>query len=338
MARTVPIPAAAPPAPGSSLEWPDEDVATGATAGRDSSAAQARDTDAPESRGEGGTFETGTPHSGRTDVYEIGRAAHADVEGFQFREAERAADTMFWDPTRSGTGAHPGPFDGIDPSLLSGSPLATDPPLGMDGGDEDTAVAMAPRIEQRAEVPVRVYEAERIVKVPRRKRPRGDDLGFELTTGTQSVLYAAIAALLALAILLQAAFWFRSDVAGYFPGARDALATLCYPVGCTVDWPRKIDDLVIDNSDLRADGGVLTLSATLRNRGSMMLALPTIELTITDDRGVPIALRRLPPAEYLGDRRQAAGGIAAGTELSIEVHLDATQLAASGYRLLVLYA
>jgi len=213
-----------------------------------------------------------------------------------------------------------------------------------DIGDEAETVdgvllAAPPRIEQRAEVPVRVYEAERLVKPRRKRRLLPDDFEFAARAReARPALRAAGTVALGALLLFQSALWFRSDIAGHYPEARSALNELCRPFHCDVQWPRKIDDLVIDASDLRAEDGVLTLTATLRNRGSLMLALPTIELTITDDRGDPLSLRRLKPADYLGERLAGTDGIAAGTELSLTVYIDASQLAASGYRLLVLYA
>jgi hypothetical protein len=205
--------------------------------------------------------------------------------------------------------------------------------------DDIEESAGLPRIEQRAEVPVRVYVAERLVKPRRKARRRLEDFEF-LGSGpvNHPVALAAAGVVLTIVLLLQTALWFRSDIVGRFPEAQGALDALCQPIHCKAEWPRKIDDLVIDASDLRSEDGILTLTATLRNRGSLMLALPTIELTITDDRGDPLALRRLSPADYLGEKLATTDGIAAGSELSLSVHIDGAQLAASGYRLLVLYA
>jgi len=65
--------------------------------------------------------------------------------------------------------------------------------------------------------------------------------------------------------------------------------------------------------------------------------LPTIEVTITDDRPEPVAMKRLAPQDYLSEQDAGLDGIAAGSDLSLTVYIDAAQLAATGYRLLVLY-
>jgi predicted Zn finger-like uncharacterized protein len=152
------------------------------------------------------------------------------------------------------------------------------------------------------------------------------------------------AAALALVLLVQGLYWFRSPLAGWQPELVPLLRSLCEPVGCTVELPRRPEALVIESSDLRADSGMLLLSATLHNKSALMLSLPVLELTVTDAREEPLARRRFEPAAYEPGGSARAGlpggrlqGIAAGATLEVSLAIDGQSLPANGYRLEALY-
>ena len=94
----------------------------------------------------------------------------------------------------------------------------------------------------------------------------------------------------------------------------------------------------IEGSDLQAEGGgVLTLSATLRNRAGFEQALPAVELTLTDLRDQPLLRRVLQPRDYLGPLTPSAPGIPAGGEIQLRVPFDVAEAHPAGYRLYVFY-
>lgn len=150
--------------------------------------------------------------------------------------------------------------------------------------------------------------------------------------------WTAATVVLIVLLFLQGLFLFRTELARALPVARPALEQACAALGCEVPYPREADLISLEASDLQAVPGapdVLRLSAVLRNRATFAQAFPAIELTLTDERNVTVARRVLRPRDYLPKERPVA--FAPTTELPLELHIDAAQLGASGYRLYIYY-
>jgi predicted Zn finger-like uncharacterized protein len=151
---------------------------------------------------------------------------------------------------------------------------------------------------------------------------------------------AALVAVLALA--MQAAYRYRTEISVLAPETRPALLAACRSIGCTVQLPRRPDLLGIESSDLQADGkreNVIVLNAVLRNRAPFPQEFPALELTLTDDADRPVVRRVLRPADYLDPARmaQVAAGIAPGGEAAFRLSLDASRARATGYRLYLFF-
>jgi hypothetical protein len=114
------------------------------------------------------------------------------------------------------------------------------------------------------------------------------------------VALSLLAMLLALALSLQAALHFRDLLAAFWPAARPPLEAMCEVVACRIDPLRRIDDVAIESSALTsaAGGDAVRLSVVLRNRGPLPLAVPAIELTLTDPVGRMLARRDLLPSDF----------------------------------------
>jgi predicted Zn finger-like uncharacterized protein len=157
-----------------------------------------------------------------------------------------------------------------------------------------------------------------------------------------AVVYAAAILLLVLLLAAQALFHFSSAIAAHWPGTAPALARLCETAGCAV---RPLSDarmqyLAIDASDLQADPahkGLLTLTATIRNRAGWTLAYPHLELTLTDAQDQVVVRRALAPSDYASGTVELANGIAANGEIAIKLFIDASATVQAGYRLYMFY-
>ncbi|MHB0925169.1 MAG: zinc-ribbon and DUF3426 domain-containing protein [Gallionellaceae bacterium] len=151
----------------------------------------------------------------------------------------------------------------------------------------------------------------------------------------------AIAALLLLLVLLvQAAYFFRVDLAAHMPGLKPALVGSCQLFGCTVPLPQKTELVSIESSNLEADpahDNQIVLNALLRNRAPYAQAFPNLELTLNDTQDKPLARRTFRPVDYLKVREDEKQGLAANRDLDIKLHLDTTDLKPSGYRLVLFY-
>jgi predicted Zn finger-like uncharacterized protein len=163
------------------------------------------------------------------------------------------------------------------------------------------------------------------------------DFGPVAPSPRKRALGWAGAALLAIALVAQALYWFRGEIAARFPPLAPLASGLCNVLGCKVVLPRYAESIAIEASDLQSDpSGVLVLATTLRNKAGFTQALPSLELTLTDPREQPVVRKVLAPADYLG-AGAASSGIAPGGEVVSRVYIDASAVNATGYRVFVFY-
>jgi len=149
---------------------------------------------------------------------------------------------------------------------------------------------------------------------------------------------AALAGLSLLAaggLAVQAALEYRDLIAARWVVARPALEQVCRWAGCAIAPPRLIDALVVDSSGLVRvdDTSMYRLTVVLRNRAAFELAVPAIDLSLTDAQGQVIARRVLALAE-LGVAQKS---LAAGAELPMKAVLAAAGQPVTGYTIDVFY-
>jgi predicted Zn finger-like uncharacterized protein len=157
--------------------------------------------------------------------------------------------------------------------------------------------------------------------------------------GMRAVL-ALLVVVLGLLLVAQVGVHDRDRLAAAHPGLRPWITLLCAPIKCRIAPPRQIDAIVIDSSSfnkLRADA--YRLNFTLKNQAANQVAMPALELTLTDGQEQPVVRRVLLPAE-LGTH---PGVIAATAEwsgslaLSLSANGNGNDARIAGYRLLAFY-
>jgi hypothetical protein len=149
-------------------------------------------------------------------------------------------------------------------------------------------------------------------------------------------VFAGVASLVAL--LLQMALHERDSIAAAAPALRPLLQAMCAPMQCRVQAPREIEAIVIDGSSfsaLRNEG--YKLSLTLRNRAAHALAVPAIELSLTDIREQPVLRRVLLPSEMGAGAAVLPPRGEWSTTLELAVADGAGRSRIVGYRLLAFY-
>lgn len=136
-------------------------------------------------------------------------------------------------------------------------------------------------------------------------------------------------------LALQVVFEYRDLTAARFPALRPVLEAACLPLGCSVGPARIIEGLVVESSGLlRVEKSeVYKLSVALRNRAALELALPALELSLTDSQGKLVARRVLPMSE-LGVTQDT---LAAGRELALNATLQAATVPVAGYTIELFY-
>lgn len=152
--------------------------------------------------------------------------------------------------------------------------------------------------------------------------------------------YVLAAILFSLALLGQAAFRFRGEIAIAMPTIRPVLEGLSQLLDTHIPLPRHVDLVSIEASDLQSDaahGNLLVLNATVRNRAAYPQAYPSLELSLTDTQDNPIARKVFPPEEYLPARLKADQPFAANADIGVRLWIEAKDVSAAGYRLYVFY-
>ncbi len=141
--------------------------------------------------------------------------------------------------------------------------------------------------------------------------------------------------LAAVALAAQLVFEYRDLVAARNPALRPLLEAACGWAGCSIGAARSINDVTVESSGLvRVEkSSVYRLSVALRNRAAIDLAMPALELSLTDGQGQLVARRVMQPAE-LGVNPAT---VPAGRELLVQATLQAATAPVAGYTLELFY-
>lgn len=148
-------------------------------------------------------------------------------------------------------------------------------------------------------------------------------------------LLASAGVLLVLLLAGQALHHYRDVVATRLPALGPALAGWCAAVGCTIQAPRRIEDVSVESTSLSRVGtaDAFRLSVVLRNRSATLVAMPWVELSLTDPNGQLVARRALSPR----DLRVRAAALDGGAETSLQALLSTGAARVTGYTVEIFY-
>lgn len=143
---------------------------------------------------------------------------------------------------------------------------------------------------------------------------------------------------LVLGLAGQIVFHERDRMVALHPGLGPWLLAFCGPLHCALSPLRQIESIVIESASFaRIRGDSYRLNFTLKNTAATALAVPAIELSLTDSLDQPAVRRVFLPTE-LGVKSDT---LAAGSEwpASVAVAVKAAGMAdrIAGYRLLAFY-
>ena len=124
-----------------------------------------------------------------------------------------------------------------------------------------------------------------------------------------------------LGLTAQVAHEYRNLVAAAWPRSRPWLERACAALNCKVEAAQAIENLAVESSGLvRVEkSNLYRLQVGLRNRAGIDLAVPALDVTLTDSQGRLIARRVLRAAE-LGAPQAT---ISAGREFNLQATLQA---------------
>lgn len=156
------------------------------------------------------------------------------------------------------------------------------------------------------------------------------------------VLLAFLALLLAALLALQAAVQQRHTLAVFEPRLKPVLQMVCEVLACSVDPVRQIEAIVIDSSSFnKINDSVYRLSFSIKSTAATAVAMPSLEVTLTDTQEQAVIRRVLTPAQF----GMASGVLDASADFSGALTLQLTPVEAgsatarriAGYRLLAFY-
>ena len=151
-------------------------------------------------------------------------------------------------------------------------------------------------------------------------------------------LWSLLTVVLLLGLSAQLVFHERDRIVALEPGLKPWLLAFCRPLQCTLSALRRIESIVIDSSSFsKIRGDSYRLTFTVKNSAAFALAVPAIELTLTDGLDQPVIRRVFLPSD-LGLKSDA---LAAGAEwpasLAMTVKAAGSADRFTGYRLLAFY-
>lgn len=131
-------------------------------------------------------------------------------------------------------------------------------------------------------------------------------------------------AVLAVLLAAQLAWANRVSLADN-PNLRPALARLCATLPCRLPPKQDLSRLTLLSRDIRPHPsvpGALIISATIRNDADFTQPYPLIRIALSDLDENEIAMRRFRPAEYVGDPKTRAAGLAPGATIAVAFEVE----------------
>lgn len=144
--------------------------------------------------------------------------------------------------------------------------------------------------------------------------------------------------LLMIGLAVQIVVHERDRLVAMQPQSRPMLDALCATLKCGLSPLRQIESIVIDNASFsKIQGDTYRLGLSVKNTAAIELAMPSLELTLTDSQDQTVLRRVLMPAEFdAASDVIATGGEWSGTvALNVRGAVGAERI--SGYRVLAFY-
>ena len=152
------------------------------------------------------------------------------------------------------------------------------------------------------------------------------------------IFWNAGAIVLGMVLLVQLLVFFRNDLATSMPWTRGALVQLCAPLGCEVNYVRRIDRIVIIGSSLQQVSGAqngeqaYSLKLTLQNRNDHPQHWPSLLLSLSDASGTVVVRKVISAQQYL-PASIGTNPLGARQEVALEIPLTVSGLPISGFEL-----
>lgn len=134
-----------------------------------------------------------------------------------------------------------------------------------------------------------------------------------------------LACLVLLLLLCAQLAWAKRDALVADATTGPWLQQLCTGLGCRLPLVQDVHRLRLLARDVQAHPsvpGALLISATVRNDAAFDQPWPVVSVTLSDVDGKRLAMRRLRPAEYLGDGMALERGLPAGGNAALVLEVE----------------
>lgn len=151
---------------------------------------------------------------------------------------------------------------------------------------------------------------------------------------------AALGALVMFAsalLALQVAVHERDRLAAMVPALKPWLIQLCEPIGCEINPFQHIEAVEIVSTELvRAKDGSYRFEMGLRNNAALPVAMPAVELSLTDRNGEAVVRRVVLPGDWVAAPTELTP--TSETSLTLKMSLvNPDELRMEGFRAVVFY-
>ncbi|WP_394779558.1 DUF3426 domain-containing protein [Undibacterium sp.] len=157
---------------------------------------------------------------------------------------------------------------------------------------------------------------------------------------TVRIAMIAMSVLLFFALLAQAAYMLRNQLAAWLPQYKPMLVDVCKSLNCQISLLTQIDAVSIESNELQAmapDKNIFSLTLLLHNKSSTLQAWPMLELTLDNDKDQPVLRKVFTPAEYLANKGDLVKGFPGPSEQSVKLYFELETLKAAGYHVWLFY-
>jgi len=139
-------------------------------------------------------------------------------------------------------------------------------------------------------------------------------------------------------LLFQGIFWERDRWAASYPALKPMLQQLCQPWNCSVQSLQRVDAMAVDAVAFnRVNAGGYRLRFVLKNLSPLSLALPNVELTLTDTQEQVLVRRVLSRHELFAAQQEFLPGAELPVVLFLRLELGEAAPRDMGYRVLAFY-
>jgi hypothetical protein len=146
--------------------------------------------------------------------------------------------------------------------------------------------------------------------------------------------WGATAAFSGFALALQMLVAWHDPIGQRARMLRPLVEVMCVIAECRIEPPRRLSLLSVESTEFHhLAGSIHRLTTRLRNRDASPIAMPSVDLTLTDANGQLVARKVLQPADF-GSRSRS---LAAGQELTLQAVLDTGPRGVTGYTIELFY-